>query len=284
MKLGITCEGGAFRTIFSSGVLDAILENEIYADYFIGVSAGIGYGISYCSRQKGRNLEILRRFAADKRYLSWRNFFNRKNKSVYGLKFAFEEVPKKHIPFDHETYSKVASSTFAVVTNIETGKPEYLSFPAFDESFDVIKASCAMPELFPIIELDGKKYMDGGVSDPIPFKKAMQEGCDKNIVILTREDSYEKKQKDKMMEFAARRYKKYPEFQKVLRERNDNYNKCREELFGLEKNGEVFVFRPDDTKGFSRLEKDPVKIENMYKQGYEIGLKRMEELKEYLKK
>ena len=285
MKLGLVFEGGASRSLFSCGVMDALLEEEIFADYVIGVSAGIAYGSSYISRQKGRNLELSTKYMHDKRYMGVRHLLNPKNRSYYSMEFAFRQIPEKLVPFDFDAFSENTKNkaAIAVVTNLETGKAEYkeLSRDDWDYHIRLVWASCALPMLFKPELLDGNLYMDGGVSDPIPFKKALMDGCDKVVTVLTRERDYSKSS-DLSVRLASRIYKKYPDFQKTLLERPLKYNLQRKNLFESEEKGEVFVIAPNNTKGFSRTERDPEKLKALYDDGFYTAKKLMPDLKKYL--
>ena len=152
MKLGLVFEGGASRSLFSCGVMDALLEEEIFADYVIGVSAGIAYGSSYISRQKGRNLELSTKYMHDKRYMGIKHLLNPKNRSYYSMEFAFRQIPEKLVPFDFDAFSENTKNkaAIAVVTNLETGKAEYkeLSRDDWDYQIRLVWASCALPMLF----------------------------------------------------------------------------------------------------------------------------------------
>ena len=179
MKTGLVLEGGAFRTIFSSGVCDALLELPRLPDYVVGVSAGIAYGVSYLSRQKGRNLDILLHYSHDRRYMGPGNLLKPGNRrSYFGLEFVYEDIPNKLIPFDYDTFAAYPGEAEAVVTNLDTGKAEYFPVPARDDHFELLQATCALPFLFPIYHLDGKPCMDGGAADGIPYERAFQKGCD----------------------------------------------------------------------------------------------------------
>lgn len=270
MKTGLVLEGGAFRTIFSSGVCDALLDADLMPDYFIGVSAGIAYGVSYLSRQKWRNLKIVTSYANDPRYVGVGNLFNPRNRSLFGLKFAYEDVPNGLIPFDYDAFEAYPGQVEAVVTNLATGRADYLPVPRRDEHFQVLQASCAMPLLFPIFHIDGQPYLDGGCADAIPYRRAFDMGCDRVVVVLTRERSYLRKSEktDKLLD---RRYRKYPAFLDTMHRRAADYNACREELFELERQGRVLVIAPDDTRGFSRMEKDLTKIRALWQDGYFKG-------------
>ena len=194
MKTGLVLEGGALRTIFSSGVCDAFLNEKLpMPDYTIGVSAGIAYGVSYLSRQKRRNLQLLMHYANDRRYMGWGNFFDPRNRSYFGLKFAYDTIPNELVPFDYDTFEAYPGQVEAVVTNLQTGRAEYREVPRRDASFLLLQATCAMPVLFQPIRLDdGAPYLDGGCSDAIPWKRALAVGCDRVVVVLTRERSYRK--------------------------------------------------------------------------------------------
>ena len=155
-------EGGASRTAFSCGVMDAFLEEELMPDYFIGVSAGIAFGVSYLSKQKGRNLKLLEEYMADKRYMGLKYLFDRKKKSYYNIGFVFDEVPNKLLPFDYETFAGYKGVVEACVTNIHTGKAEYLKVPQSVEMKDTLVASCSLPILFQPVKIGRHYYLDGG--------------------------------------------------------------------------------------------------------------------------
>ena len=266
MKLGLILEGGASRAYYTSGILDALLEEEIIADYVIGTSAGIANGVSYVSRQVGRNLCIAKDYLHDKRYMGFKHMLNPFNRSFYNLKFAFDDVPNRHLPFDYEAFKSFTGNVVAAVTNLDTGKAEYLEMPRDDKKFQLLRATCALPLLFPVIKIDGKPYMDGGICAPIPASAAINAGCDKNIVILTRERGYQK-QPEKALQMSARKYKKYPNFADALLKRTETYNENLAQISNLEKEGKVFVIAPE-SMNMKRLETDPEKLEQLHIQGY----------------
>ena len=169
MKTGLVLEGGALRTIFSSGVCDAFLDAELpMPDYTVGVSAGIAYGVSYLSRQSRRNLKLLMHYANDPRYMGLRNFINPHNRCYFGLEFAYETIPNQLVPFDYDTFAAYPGQVDAVVTNLHTGQAAYLPVPRRDDKFLLLQATCAIPLMFPPIVLDGVPYLDGGCADAIP--------------------------------------------------------------------------------------------------------------------
>lgn len=282
MKTGILFEGGASRTIFSCGVMDRLLDADIMPDYILGVSAGITYATSYISKQKGRNLEMLTKYSNDPRYMGFRNLINPKNRAYYGLEFAYERIPNELLPFDEATYSSFDGEAKAGVTNIETGEVEFLDVMPKESRTKALIATCALPLLFPIVKLNGKLYMDGGIADSVPYKQAFKDGCDRLMIVLTREAGY-RKEFEKTLKLACLRYRKYPKFCDAMMTRAERYNKTMEEIEALEKNGDILVFRPTVSKGFSRLEKDVEKISIMYADGYEQASKRIAEIEKFFR-
>ena len=280
MKTSIVLEGGALRTIFSSGVCDGLLEADLLPDYVIGVSAGIAYGVSYVSRQKGRNLEIVTKYANDKRYMGVRNLLDPSNRCYFGLRFTYETIPNELVPFDYDTFAAYPGEVEAVVTNLESGQAEYLPVPRRDNGFLLLQATCAMPLLFPIFRLNGMPCLDGGSSDGIPYRRAFDMGCDRVVVVLTRERSY-RRQPEKLQRLIDLRYHRYPNFCETMRTRAERYNACREELFQLEKEGKVLLIAPESTQGFSRVERDLDKIRALWKDGYDQGLARSGEIRTF---
>ena len=280
MKTGIVWEGGAFRTVFSCGVMDAFLDKNIMPDYCIGVSAGAAYGVTYVAKQKGRNLKLIKDYCNDKRYMGIGNLLNPKNRCYYGLKFAYETIPKQILPFDYDTFKESNVEFYATVTNVLTGKAEYLLYDVDEVPSKTLIATCALPMLFPIVTINGTPYMDGGIGDSIPFKQAFEAGCDKVLVVLTRQPDY-RKSTGSSTKLAARMYSKYPEFAKALLDRAERYNNCLDELAEYEKQGKVIVIRPDSTKGFSRMERNKEKIQALYDDGYKKGIQYSDQIKNF---
>ena len=282
MKLGMVFEGGASRTSFSCGVMDAFLEEDLMPDYMIGVSAGIAFGVSYLSKQKGRNLKLLEEYMGDKRYMGMKYLFDRRKKTYYNIDFVFDEVPNKLLPFDYDTFAAYKGIVEAGVTNIHTGKAEYLRVPQSVDMKDTLVASCSLPILFQPVKIGRHYYLDGGIADSIPFRHALDDvKCDKLIVVLTREHGYVKTT-EKAVRITDKLYKKYPNIVEALDTRAERYNKDVKELEELEKQGKVFVIAPKTTMGVGRTESDPEKLRALYEEGYRIGKERMAALREYL--
>ena len=275
---GIVLEGGTFRPIFSCGVMDALLSENILLPYCIGVSAGIADGVSYISKQPQRNLEIMQKYRNDKRYLSRNNL--KKGKSIFGLDFIFGDIPNQLIPFDMETFKAYEGTCLVGVTNAETGKAEYKNAMEMVDRYTMLRATCALPMFFPAIDLDGQKYYDGGVADPIPVKKALEDGCDKVIVVLTQPRGYVKRfgKYDKM---GARMLgRKYPNVRQAIKERPDRYNEAVRYCESLAKEGKAMIFRPNHL--LNSFESDVRKLEMAYWHGYRMTKEKMKKVKRFL--
>ena len=281
MKTGLVLEGGALRAIFSSGVCDGLLEGGILADYVIGVSAGIAYGVSYVSRQPRRNLEVVTRYAPDKRYMGLHNLTDKENRSYFGREFGFSTIPNELVPFDYDTFAAFPGEVEAVVTNLNTGKADYLAVPRRDPEAVVLQASCAMPLLFPTFEINGQPYLDGGIGDAIPWQRALNK-CDRVVVVLTRPRSY-RRRPDRMMQLIRRRYRGYPNFVQAMENRAEVYNRDRAELFRAEREGKLLVIAPKSTLGVARTERDTEKLRLLWAEGYQTAVDRMEEIRDYLR-
>lgn len=275
---GLILEGGTFRPVFSAGVADALLSENILLPYCIGVSAGISNGVSYISRQPQRNLEILQKYRNDKRYMSRSNL--RKNKSIFGLDFVFGDIPNKLIPFDKDTFFSYEGTCLVGVTNAETGQAEYKNAMEMDENYTMLRATCALPMFFPAIELDGQKYYDGGLADPIPVKKALEDGCDKVLVVLTQPRGFVKRlgKYDKMGARALGR--RYPEIKRVIKERPERYNDTVKFCEELAKEGRAMIIRPNHP--LNSFESDVRKLEMAYWHGYRMTKEKMKKIKRFL--
>lgn len=282
MKTGLVLEGGALRAIFSSGVCDGLLEGNVMADYVVGVSAGIAYGVSYLSRQPRRNLEVVTRFANDRRYMGMGNLADKENQSYFGLKFAYDTIPNQLVPFDYDAFEAYPGQVEAVVTNLNTGGAEYIEVPRRDKESLVLQATCAMPLMFPVYDLDGIPCLDGGVADSIPWKHALEMGCDRVLVVLTRTRDYVRRP-DKVMPMIRRKYKDYPNFVQAMEKRAERYNESRRQLFALEAQGKLLVIAPNSTLGVARTERNTEKLRLLWAEGYQQAVDRMEEIRDYFR-
>lgn len=268
-------EGGTLRPIFSAGVMDALLDNNITFPYCIGVSAGITNGVSYISKQKGRNLEVVTKYRNDNRYLSYRNFL--RCKSIFGLDFVFDEIPNNLIPFDMDTYRKYPGKVLVGVTNAHTGKTEYLNGKDLDDKATMLRATCAIPLLFPVIKINGKEYYDGGLCDPIPIKKAIADGNTKHLIVLTQPKGYKKELSKKNILVAKLLNKKYPNLKTTLLNRHNHYNETVKFCEQLESEGKVLILRPE--YNLDSFEKDINKLKSSYDHGYNLTINHLSEIK-----
>ncbi|MGL5352019.1 MAG: patatin-like phospholipase family protein [Clostridium sp.] len=273
----LVLEGGAFRTLFSAGVLDCLLDKNIMFPYCIGVSGGATNCISYISKQKGRNLEIIKRFRNDRRYFGFRNYF--KHKSLFGLDFAFDNITNNLLPFDMDTYKNHDGKIVVVTTNAHTGEAEYFDGKDLDSKLLLIRATCAIPYLFPAIEINKNFYYDGAICDPIPIRKSINDGNKKHLIILTRAKGHIEPLSKADITLSKLLSKKYPLLKDRLIERyniyNDDIKLCEE----LESNGDAIIIRPTLEFEVGGFERNITKLTNIYNHGYDIGCNNINNIK-----
>lgn len=280
MKVGLVLEGGAMRGMYTAGVLDVFLDKNIKVDGIIGVSAGVLFGVNYCSKQRGRAIRYNKKYCRNKNYMSLYSLLTTGN--LINKQFAFYDVPLKHDVFDIDEYKKSKTKFYATVTNVETGLAEYIELDDIIEQMEVLRATGAMPYVSEIVEYEGKKYLDGALADSIPIDKCMDMGYDKIIVVLTKPKHYRKKKR--VGWFAKLVYGKYPKLVDAINTRYKQYNDTMERLEKLEDEGKIFVFRPSRKVDMSRVEKDPDKLQEMYDLGINDAQKLLDNLKKFLKK
>lgn len=277
---GLVLEGGAFRGLFTAGVLDALLDIKAELKYVIGVSAGATNAYSYISKQRGRNLEIMERFMDNKRYISYGNLI--KHKSLMDLDFVFDEIPNKLCAFDYKTFYEFDGRMLAGAFNVQTGKNVYFDKELLDTRSSILRASIAIPLMFPFEKINGQYYADGGLSDPIPINKSIEDGNEKNIIVLTRNEGYRKK-KSKANEITYKIYKKkYPKLAKVLRDRYIKYNEQLDYCKKLEEEGKAMIVRPTISMDIDRFERDKNKLRDIYQNGYDLIIKDKEKILKYI--
>ena len=280
MKIGLVLEGGAMRGMFTAGVLDVLLDEQIAVDGAVTVSAGALFGINYPAKQRGRVLRYNLKYLHDKRYMGWHSLFTTGN--VVNKAFAFYELPFTLNPFDQATFAASQIDFWVTLTNIETGEPEYVKITDAFAQMEALRATSAMPMVSRVVEIEGKKYLDGGISDSIPLDKAMALGYDKIIVILTRPLDYRKKPSNNWLFKLF--YRNYPKLIERWANRYAEYNQAVEKVIEMEKAGKIFVIRPSESLDISRLEKDLAKVQAMYDLGVKDGQAALSELKDYLAK
>lgn len=270
-------EGGTFRPIFSAGILDALIEHDVMFPYCIGVSAGITNGVSYISKQKRRNMTILEKYRHDNRYVSWRNYL--RCRSLFGLDFIFDELPNKLNVFDMKTYREYTGKFLVGVTNANTGKTEYLDGKDLDDKCQMLRATCAIPIFFPAIKVGENKYFDGGICDPIPIKKAISDGNEKHLILLTRPKGFKLGLKKQNIWASRALGRKYPNLVKGFLNRHELYNETVAFCEELERQGKAIILRPTEEQVVENLEKDISRLQYSYNEGYKLGLEKLEEIK-----
>lgn len=279
MKIGLVLEGGGMRGLFSAGVLDALLElKELTVNGIVGVSSGALFGVNYVSGQKERAVRYNKKYADDKRYMglySWITTGNAVNKD-----FAYYELPFKLDVFDNEKFKESETDFYVVMTNVESGKAEYVLIKDAFAQMEYLRATSALPFASKIIEINGKKYLDGGISDSIPIDFCESLGYDKIIAVLTRPEGTYKE--DKLGFLYKLVYRKYPNLVNSLLNMATDYEKVLAKIKDLENRGKIFVVRPPEVLKIGRLEKDRNKIQKVYDTGLNTGLKELENILKYL--
>ena len=282
-KATLVLEGGATRGIFTSGALDYLMERDLYFSDVIGVSAGSCNAVDYVSRQPGRTRDCM--IPTDKEgkyYYGIRDFV--KEKSLMNMDLIFDKYPKELLPFDFETYFNSEINCQIVTTNCLTGKAEYTEDSDNDRLMKLCRASSSMPLLTPIVNIDNVPYLDGGLADSVPIRRAQQMENEKIVVILTKNQGYRKSVLSPTMQRVYKRaYKSYPNLIRTIFRRSFEYNKTMNYLDQLEKRGEIFILRPQ-VKPVSRLERNKETLHAFYEHGYKYTERKFDDLMEYLEK
>ena len=276
-KVALVLEGGAMRGLYTAGVLDVFMENDIKVDAIFGVSAGALFGINYKSNQMGRALRYNLKYAHDKRYMGMYSLIT--TGDVMNRDFCFNKLVYELDPFDIETYNNSKVEFYAVVTNVENGKAEYIEIKDGGKDLEYLRASGSMPFVSNLVEINGNKYLDGAVSDPIPFKKALDTGYEKIIVVQTRPADYTKSKSWLPFGWV---YKKYPEFVKTAKNAYINYNKTLDLIRKYENDGKIIVLRPSEKIKMRRVEKSLNKLQAIYNVGVKDCKEKLSKIKKYI--
>lgn len=277
-KAGLVLEGGGMRGIYTAGVLDVIMKNDIKFQGVMGVSAGAIHGSSYVSGQIGRNIRYYKKYCNDKRFMSIRNLILTGN--IAAEKFCYHTLPEKLDPYDYEAFDNSGIDFYAVCSNVMTGKPEYIRIDDMRKDIDVMRASASLPYVSRIVKTHGLKLLDGGCTDSIPVKAMLGMGYDKCVVVLTRHKGYVKKPEG--MKAAGLFYGRYPEFIKAMEMRSEVYNNTLSYIEEKEAAGEIFVIRPSCELTIGRTEGNPEKLQEVYDIGYKDACNMLDLLKKYL--
>ncbi len=280
MATGLLLEGGAMRGMYTAGVLDVLMQNKIPIDGIIGVSAGALFGMNYKSKQIGRVLRYNRKYAANKDYIGFHSLLTTGN--IMNEEFCFHKLVTDLDPVDFEAYRNAKEDFYAVVTNMNTGKAEYIRLDDLEkeDQLEYLRASGSMPFLSRPVSINGQLYLDGGIADSIPIDRLLRMNYEKIIVVLTRPRDYRKKKSPSMLPKLY--YRNYPRLVSAINSRYKTYNKQLEQVLELEAAGRIFVFRPSRYVPIRRIERNVAKIQEMYDLGKADALERKNALLHYL--
>ena len=282
MKKGLIMEGGAMRGMFTSGVLDVFLENDITFDGAIGVSAGATFGCNFKSRQSGRAIRYNKRFAHDWRYCSIRSLIF--TGDMYGARFCYDTLPNKLDVFDRNTYKANPMEFYCVASDAKTGLPVYKKLETCDQhELTWMRASASMPLVSRVVKVDGYKLLDGGMTDSIPLRYFESIGYNRNVVILTQPREFHKKPASLMWLMKIMLHK-YPLLVEAMRQRPKIYNEQTADVFAKADRGEVFVICPEKPLGISRTENNSDELQRVYDEGRRIATELLPKLKDFLNK
>ena len=279
MKKGLVLEGGAMRGLFTAGITDVMMEAGIEPDGLIGVSAGAAFGCNYKSRQIGRAIRYNTRFAKDPRYSGLRSLL--KSGDYFNAQFGYHIVPKQYDIFDDETFEQNPMEFIVVCTDVETGKAVYQPLTKADyECYEWIRASASMPLASKVVEVGGYKLLDGGVSDSIPLAYFESIGYDRNVVILTQPEGYEKK-RTQLMPLMRIALRKYPKMIEAMDKRYIMYNQELAYVRQAEQEGRCLVIRPEEKIPIGHISHDPDEMRQVYNIGRKAGEKYINDMKDF---
>lgn len=264
-RVNLILEGGGMRGLYTAGVLDCFLDHKMFFKDIIGVSAGACNSVSYIAGQRGRNLEINAGYCNDNRYISIMGLFTRG--SVFNMDFLFDDIPNKLIPFDYDKFKSSDCRLTVVSTDCETGKSYYAPVKNMKVDDIYVRASSSIPLVSPIVEAAGRKLVDGGPSDSIPVHYSVNSGFEKQVIILTRHQGYEKKP-NKLYPLCKMKLKKYPNLAEAIKNRHIHYNESVRLCEKLEQENKAVIIRPKKPVEISRFERNPENLKKLYTQGY----------------
>lgn len=280
-QAGLVLEGGGMKGVYTAGVLDFFLDKGIEFSNIYGVSAGACHMCSYASRQRGRALEVNIDYLETGDYMGIKSLLTTGN--IFNVQTAYHLIPDYLHPYDHDTFAKYQGRMYAVVTNIETGQPEYLRIRDMRSDIDKIRASASLPLVSRNVKIGKKVYLDGGISDAIPLQKSVLDGNLKNVVVMTKEVGYERKPTTAaQLALIKARYVKYPKVYDLMEERHRVYNETLDYIERQRENGRAFVIRPLEKSNVGRMEKDKDKLIALYQEGYRDAEANYEALLNYL--
>lgn len=279
MKKGLVLEGGAMRGLWTAGVTDVMMEHDVWPDGLIGVSAGAAFGCNYKSRQVGRAIRYNTRFARDKRYSGLWSLLT--SGDYFNANFGYHVVPYEYDLFDTKTFEENPMQFIVVCTDVLTGQAVYHDMQHVSyEELEWLRASASMPLVSKVVEVEGRKLLDGGVSDSIPLSYFESIGYDRNVVILTQPLGY-RKEPSKLMPLMRLSLREYPQFVKAMSERYSMYNKQLEYVAQAEAEGRCLVIRPDEKIPIGHISHDAEQMRRVYEIGRQVGERYIEKIKEF---
>lgn len=276
-KIAFVLEGGAMRGLYSAGILDVFMQNNISANAIFGVSAGALFGINFKSKQVGRALRYNLKYANNKNYMGFYSLITTGN--IMNKEFCFNKLVYELDKFDFEAFNNSLIDFYAVVTNLETGNAEYIKITDAKDGLEALRASGSMPFVSKNVKINNSLYLDGAISDPIPIQKVIEEGFDKIIVVLTRPDNYRKHKS--FMPYNLF-YRKYPNFIKTAINQYQIYNNTLDLIKKYENENKIFVLRPTKNLKIARIEKDVKKLKAIYNLGVEDCIANLDKIKNYI--
>jgi predicted patatin/cPLA2 family phospholipase len=279
VQAGLVLEGGGMKGVYTAGVLDYFLDKGILFSSVYGVSAGACHMSRYLSGQKGRGLDVTLDYLDTGRYMSLKSLLT--TGDLFNVDMCYHLIPEYLNPYDYERFDQYEGKAYSVVTNLVSGKPEYLRIRDMRTDIVKIRASASLPLVSRNVKIGDRIYLDGGMSDSIPIAKSIMDGNQKNVVVLTKEVGYVRKPAHHLGLIKAR-YWKYPKLYQLMRERHIIYNDTMDYLDEQVDNGRAFVIRPQKVSGVGRTEKDAVKLRELYEEGYQDAKDCVEELMQYL--
>lgn len=280
---GLVLEGGGMKGMYTAGVLEYFMEKELFFKNCYGVSAGACHLCNYISRQKKRSYHVGLDYLNDKNYCSVYSLLT--TGDLFNVGMNYDTIPNKLRPYDYKTAAQYEGNAYAVVTNIRTGEAEYMPMREMHKDIIAVRASASLPLVSRNVKIGGEYYLDGGLSDAIPIRRAIADGNTKNVVILTKEVGYVRKQASPVMRNIIRlKYMKYPRLYRLVCDRYVRYNETLRFLSGEEKAGRAFVIRPQEPNDIGRIEKDRKKLEVLYQLGYHDAKKCYDRLMEFIGK
>lgn len=280
-QAGLVLEGGGMKGVYTAGVLDFFLDKGLEFSHVYGVSAGACHMCSFLSKQRGRALDVNIDYLDTKYYCSARSLLL--TGDLFNVDMCYSLIPDYLHPFDHDAYAKYQGKAYAVVTNIRTGRPEYLRMQDMRKDIIAVRASSSLPLVARNVKIGDELYLDGGISDSIPLKKSIMDGNRKNIVIMTKEEGYQRTQTSHaQLALIKARYLKYPKVYDLMEKRHVYYNNTLRFIERQKENGQAFVIRPKKAGNVGRIEKDREKLIALYEEGYRDAENSYEELVAYL--